>query len=67
MRIEGSGRYETPKEANYTYIKYVKKYQEHILRNNHTGENEIFVSCPHFAGWGLVYKNTVLEFVSTIN
>jgi len=67
MKIEGSGRYETLKEADYHYIKYLPKYKEHILHNNFTGKNEIFIANHNGSGWRLIYKNMHLEFCSVID
>jgi hypothetical protein len=62
----GSGSYETPKEAGYTYLSYNPDTKEHTLLNNDTNKKEIFISCKSFAGWALIYKNTHLEFCRTI-
>lgn len=57
--------YQTMKEANYSYVKTIGDGQ-HILKDNTTGDLEIFSSTKNFAGWAIIYKNTHLEFCSTI-
>lgn len=62
MKKYGSATRETLKEAGYKYKKYLGNGQ-HLLRNS-DGGLEVFVSGNlHFSGWGLIYKNTALEFV----
>jgi hypothetical protein len=55
---------ETFKRAQYTYVKYLGN-KEHLLKNER-GENEIFASNKNFSGWGLIYKNTHLEFCRSL-
>ena len=56
---------QTLKEANYSYIR-MSCNGAHILRNNYTNELEMFVKNKNHAGWGLIYKNTHLEFACTV-
>jgi hypothetical protein len=51
---------QTLKEAGYTYIKYLKD-GEHLLKNSEGGL-EVFASNKNHASWGLIFKNTHLEF-----
>lgn len=51
---------QTLKAANYTHVKC--EHAHHILLNNNTGKQEVFFANKNFAGWGLIYKNTHLEF-----
>ena len=61
---------QTFKEAGYSYlysIKYTGKGKRgHVLHNHNTGTNELFYASKDYAGWGLIYKNTHLEFACTI-
>lgn len=52
---------ETFKKAGYTYIMYLGN-KSHLLRNLDTGINEVWFSNKNHAGYGLIYKNTHLEF-----
>lgn len=56
---------ETLKQAGYIHLSY--ENGEHHLLNTHTGIIEVFVANKNHAGWGLIYKNTHLEFCSSIN
>ncbi len=50
----------TFKQAGYTYIKYLgDKY--HLLRDP-DGITEVWFSNKNHASYGLIYKNTHLEF-----
>lgn len=52
---------QTFKEANYTYVEFLGNGQ-HLVLNNDTGNKEVFASNKYHASWGLIYKNTHLEF-----
>lgn len=52
---------ETLKHANYQYIRYLGNL-EHLLQNKTTGNLEVFFSNKNHASWGLIFKNTHLEF-----
>ena len=54
------GRYETMKEGNYEYVEYQGDGQ-HILKNAN-GELEVWGANKNHASYGLIYKNTHLEF-----
>ena len=51
---------ETLKEAGYTYIKYLGD-GKHLLEEI-DGEPEIWFANKNHANYGLIYKNTHLEF-----
>jgi hypothetical protein len=56
---------ETLKQAGYKYIKYAGCNQ-HILQNVDTKNSEIWASNKNHASYGLIYKNTHLEFCSSL-
>jgi len=62
MIKKNPGKYETLKAAGY---KYIKKLGDgtHLLKNLDTGKNEIFGASKNHLGWGVIYKNTQLEFM----
>lgn len=55
---------ETLKQAGYTYVRFDKSERVHILKNE-DGGLEKFVARKGHASWGLIWKNTHLEFVSS--
>ena len=55
---------QTLKQAGYTHLE-TKGHGMHILLNNDTNVKEVFVANKNHANWGLIYKNTHLEFVAT--
>ena len=55
---------QTFKQAGYTYVENLGDGL-HILKNEN-GDNEVFFSNKNHASWGLVYKNTHLEFCSSL-
>jgi hypothetical protein len=57
---------ETLKQANYKYIRYLG-YGEHLLMDKSTGKKEIFFANKNHASWGIIWKNTHLEFAHSIN
>jgi hypothetical protein len=59
-------KYETMKEAGYTYCRYDSSTKEHILIDNDTRSKEVFIANKNHAGWGIRYKNTHLEFCRTL-
>lgn len=54
--------YEKIKEAGYIYLKFDKERGQHLLFDKDTKHVEFFSANKNFAGWGLIYKNTHLEF-----
>ncbi len=57
---------ETIKDAGYSYLGFCRETGKHWLVNNDTGKLEAFVARKNHASWGLVYKNTHLEFVCSL-
>lgn len=55
----------TIKEEGYKYIRYSPYYGGHILENE-SGKWELWVANKNHASFGLIYKNTHLEFAQTI-
>lgn len=55
---------ETLKQAGYAYVKYLG-FRQHLLKNEN-GDKEIWVSNKNHASYGLIYKNTHLEFMSSV-
>jgi hypothetical protein len=55
---------ETLKQAHYTYVKYLGN-GEHLLRTEE-GTNEIWFANKKHASYGLIYKNTHLEFARSL-
>jgi hypothetical protein len=54
--------YETLSEAGYTRIGFDPLTGYHYLLNKESGKVEVFFANKNHASWGLVYKNTHLEF-----
>ncbi len=55
---------ETIKQADYQYLEYLG-CKKHLLLNVATNIEEVFFSNKNHASWGLIYKNTHLEFMSS--
>lgn len=55
--------YQTLKQAGYTYVQYLGD-KTHLLKSEN-GDLEIFGANKNHASWGLIFKNTHLEFCST--
>lgn len=55
---------QTLQDAGYTYIRYSVILRAHILRDG-DGKLELWVANKNHASYGLIYKNTHLEFVSS--
>lgn len=53
---------ETLKQAGYEHVKSLG-HGEHVLRETETGKMELWAANKHHASYGLIYKNTHLEFV----
>lgn len=51
---------ETLKEAGYEHLRF--ENGTHILKDVHTGRLERWVKNKNHASYGLIYKNTHLEF-----
>lgn len=55
---------ETLKQAGYVYVRYSPRLRAHILENQ-DGELELWTANKNHASYGLIYKNTHLEFASS--
>lgn len=55
---------ETLKQANYKYIGYIGNGL-HVLEDQLTNISEVWFSNKNHASYGLIYKNTHLEFAHT--
>lgn len=55
---------ETLKAAGYTYVEFRKRGSLHILRNS-DGKLEAWGANKNHASYGLIFKNTHLEFLSS--
>jgi len=53
-------KYDTFKEARYKYFKCLG-HGEHVLINE-SGDKEIWFNNKYHASYGLIYKNTHLEY-----
>lgn len=60
----GSSRYETMKEAGYVELSL--NDGEHILQDVKTGNKERWYKNKNGAGYRIIYKNTHLEFCSSV-
>jgi hypothetical protein len=56
---------ETLSEAGMLYVVMIDKGQ-HILYNKHNGQYEIWATNKNYAGYTLSWRNTNLEFCSSI-
>ncbi len=67
MKGDRGYRYETFAEAGYMHISYDPHTGQHTLKELETGNLEAWSAAGrYFNGYGLIYKNTILEFCSTI-
>lgn len=55
--------YDTMKQSGYTYIEYIGSYT-HVLENEN-GERELWFANKNHASYGIIYKNSHLEFMSS--
>lgn len=55
----------TLKEAGYAYVRYDSFLGGHILKDS-DGITELWVANKNHASFGLIYKNTHLEFCSSM-
>lgn len=54
---------ETLKQAGYEHVRFDPQQGGHVLRDKDTGRLELWVANKGHASYGLIYKNTHLEFV----
>jgi hypothetical protein len=57
---------ETLKEGGYKHLSYNKNTGEHTLQDIETGKKEIWFANLNHASYGLIYKNTHLEFARSV-
>lgn len=56
---------ETMTKAGYRHVATFFK-GEHLLENVETGKRELWFANKNHAGYGIIYKNTHLEFARSI-
>lgn len=56
---------ETLKKAGYQHVRFDPS-QGHILRDIETGKEEVWFANKNHASYGLIYKNTHLEFARSV-
>lgn len=59
--------FEKMSDANYIWVCYLPRDKYHILYNQTTHGYEIWFANKNHASWGLLYKNTHLEFIRDIS
>lgn len=64
--VEGIAMKETMKAAGYAYVRYSAQHGGHILRDVDTGKEELWVANKNHASYGIIWKNTHLEFVTSV-
>lgn len=57
---------ETMKQAGYEHVLTCEGGRSHILRNLETGNSEVWFANKDHAGYGIIYKNTHLEFAHSL-
>ncbi len=55
---------ETMADAGYEHFAYLNG--EHILKNKDTGKYERWFANKNHASYGIIYKNTHLEFCASV-
>ena len=56
---------ETMKQAGYTYVKCNRDGRSHVLRDD-CGRLEIWFNNKNHASYGIIFKNTHLEFARSL-
>lgn len=56
---------ETIREAGFEYVAYLGN-REHSLRDRETGEISVWRSNGNHASYGIIFKNTHLEYVRSV-
>lgn len=56
---------ETLKQAGYTHVRYDRRLGLHILRSRNTNQESGWAKNKGHAGYGIKYKGTHLEFVTS--
>lgn len=57
---------ETMAQAGFEYIRHVPG-EGHLLRDRETGVTELWVANKNHASYGIIFKNTTLEFVRSVS
>jgi hypothetical protein len=57
---------ETMKQAGYRHVATFFK-GEHLLEDTKTGKRELWLANKNHASYGIIYKNTHLEFARSIS
>ncbi len=66
MNVKATGpKRETMREAGYEYVAYLGN-GEHSLRDKATGNVEVWFSNKNHASYGIIFKNTHLEFARSV-
>lgn len=56
--------YDTMKDSGYEHYAFLNG--EHILRHKETGKLERWFANKNHASYGIIYKNTHLEFAASV-
>jgi hypothetical protein len=56
----------TMHDAGMEYIRFSEYYGGHILLNKETGKHELWFENKNHASYGIIFKNTHLEFARTL-
>lgn len=59
-------RRETLKQAKVEYVRFEPETRTHILRDIPSGKMERWFANKNHASYGLIYKNTHLEFAASV-
>lgn len=57
---------EVMRDAGYEYVRFDPAIGGHILRDVETGKLEMWFANKNHASYGIIYKNTHLEFVRSV-
>lgn len=58
---------ETIRSAGFQYVQFHAKTGFHELRDAESGKTEFWFANKNHASYGLIYKNTHLEFAHSVN
>jgi len=56
----------TLKQAGLIYSRFSKELGGHVLQDPTTGKNELWFANKNHASYGIIYKNTHLEFARSV-
>lgn len=57
---------EVMRAAGYEYVRFDPANGGHVLRDVDTGNLELWVANKNHASYGIIFKNTHLEFVRSV-